>query len=73
MMVLYVVIGTQTYLTQLEGLDTSERTAAEKIPQKLAENPFVGKPLRYPFLREKKIREKRIYYLVYDDLSCNKW
>jgi hypothetical protein len=30
----------------------------------------VGDQIRYKFFREKRIREKRIYYLVYDDLSA---
>jgi len=34
----------------------------------LKDNPYVGDQLRYRFLREKRIKEKRIYYLVYDDL-----
>ena len=46
------------------------REAAEKIPEKLAANPFIGNPLSYPFLREKRIREKRVYFLVYDDLQA---
>ena len=28
----------------------------------------IGKPLSYPYLREKKIIGKRIYYLIYNDL-----
>lgn len=32
-------------------------------------NPFVGDLIAYRFLREKRIREKRIYYLVYEDLK----
>lgn len=43
--------------------------AAGKIPKKLAQNPFVGDPLGHRFLREKRIKEKRIYYLVYEDLE----
>lgn len=42
---------------------------AEKIPKKLAENPLLGSPLGFPFLREKRIREKRIYYLIYPDIQ----
>ncbi len=40
-----------------------------KIPKKLAINPFIGNTLGYPFLREKRIKEKRIYYLIYEDLK----
>ena len=30
---------------------------------------FVGQQLRYPFLREKRIKDKRVYYLIYEDLK----
>ena len=36
----------------------------------LKENPYVGDSIRHRFFREKRIREKRIYYLIYDDLSA---
>jgi hypothetical protein len=29
----------------------------------------VGKPLSFPFIREKKLSGKRIYYLVYKDIA----
>lgn len=65
----YIVIGTETYLKELEKWDKSERYLAEKIPAKLTVNPRVGDHCGYPFLREKRIREKRVYYLIYDDLK----
>lgn len=65
----YKVIGTETYLKELDKWDKSERIIADKIPIKLATNPHVGRELNYPFLREKRIREKRIYYLIYEDLK----
>ena len=40
----------------------------KKIFLQLKNNPYVRNPLRYKFFREKRIKEKRIYYLVYDDL-----
>lgn len=30
----------------------------------------MGDQIRYKFFREKRLREKRIYYLVYEDLSA---
>ncbi|MFB6226652.1 MAG: hypothetical protein ABEJ02_04840, partial [Candidatus Paceibacteria bacterium] len=33
----------------------------------IRDNPYVGDQLQYRNLREKRIDEKRIYYLVYDD------
>lgn len=66
---MFIVIGTETYLKEISKLSKDYRETAEKIPKKLAENPHLGNPLSYPFLREKRIKEKRIYYLVYKDLK----
>ena len=66
---MFIVIGTDTYLKEVGKWPKFDRQEAEKIPNQLKENPFVGKPLSYPFLREKRIKEKRVYYLVYDDLK----
>ncbi len=67
--VMFIVIGTDTYLAELKKWPKTCQEAAEKIPRSLAENPYVGKPLGYPFLREKKISGRRVYYLIYDDLG----
>jgi len=32
-------------------------------------NPNTGKPLGYPFFREKKMGKYRVYFLVYEDIS----
>lgn len=66
---MFKVIGTDTYLYEVAKWEKRDIEAAEKIPKQLAENPFAGKPLNYPFLREKRIKEKRVYYLVYEDLQ----
>jgi len=66
---MFKVIGTDTYLKEISKWSNPEIEAAEKIPKQLAENPFVGQQLRYPFLREKRIKEKKVYYLIYEDLN----
>lgn len=66
---MFAVIGTDTYLKEISKWPKDSQEAANKIPSKLKENPYLGNPLGYPFLREKRIREKRVYYLVYDDLK----
>ena len=66
---MFKVIGTDTYLKEISKWSKVEIEAAEKIPEQLKENPFVGQQLRYPFLREKRIKEKRVYYLIYEDLN----
>lgn len=66
---MFAVIGTETYLYEIKKWPKADQEAAAKIPQHLAENPYVGKHLSYPFLREKKIGGRRVYYLIYDDLK----
>ena len=66
---MFIVIGTNTYLDELKKWPKAEQQIAAKIPLHLAENPHVGKPLGYPYLREKKIGGRRVYYLIYDDLK----
>ena len=66
---MFKVIGTETYLEELKKWPKPDQDAAAKIPQHLAENLYVGKPLNYSFLREKKIEGRRVYYLIYDDLK----
>ena len=65
----YKVVATETYQKEIENWSKIDKEAAEKIPSKLKLNPLIGKPLGYKFLREKKIKEKRLYYLVYEDLK----
>ncbi|MEK6946607.1 MAG: hypothetical protein AABX32_03285 [Nanoarchaeota archaeon] len=54
---MFKVIGTDTYLKEIGKWSKVEIGSAEKIPEQLKENPFVGQQLRYPFLREKRIRD----------------
>lgn len=46
-----------------------EKIQLEKIYDELTlKGEKVGKPLGYSFFREKKIKNKRIYFLVYEDI-----
>ena len=56
-------------MEELDKLPKDYREAAAKIPPKLVDNPNLGDPLGYPFLRERRVREKRLYYLIYNDLQ----
>ena len=42
-----------------------QKEVAKEINQ-LEENPYSGKPLGYKFFREKKIRNLRLFYLIYE-------
>ena len=46
-----------------------DKKRLQKIFLHLKDNPYIVDQLRYKNLREKRISEKRIYYLVYDDLK----
>tara|TARA_Y100000310_G_C20551032_1_gene748096 strand:+ start:448 stop:759 length:312 start_codon:yes stop_codon:yes gene_type:complete len=65
---MYRVIGTKHYFFEINKWPKNDYLSARKLPKKLAENPYVGKQLSFPFLREKKIGGRRVYYLIYDDL-----
>lgn len=65
----YAVYTTDSFEKEIEKLSEHERDRINKIFVQLKENPYVGDPIRYKFFREKRIKEKRIYFLVYDDLS----
>ena len=64
----YKVFSTESFKNEKLKLTKSEQEQIDKMFLQLKENPYVGDSLRYRFLREKRIKEKRIYYLIYDDL-----
>lgn len=66
----YAVYTTARFEKETDKLSDFDKNIIGDIYKQLAVNPYVGSQLRYKFLREKRIREKRIYYLVYDDLSA---
>lgn len=66
----YSVYVTETFDRETKNLSFSDKESLQKIFVQLKENPYVGKPLKLPFFREKRMREKRVYYLVYDDLQA---
>ncbi|MFZ1971052.1 MAG: hypothetical protein WAU65_02650 [Candidatus Nanoarchaeia archaeon] len=66
----YSVYTTETFDEEIDKLSNLDKEIIKKIYLQLKENPYVGDQIRYKFFREKRIREKRIYYLIYDDLSA---
>ncbi|MEK6897045.1 MAG: hypothetical protein AABW93_00790, partial [Nanoarchaeota archaeon] len=66
----YAVYTTESFEREVDNLSESEKKIIKKIFLQLKENPYVGDQIRYKFFREKRIKEKRIYYLIYDDLSA---
>ncbi len=66
----YAVYITESFEKEFDKLDKLDKKIIQKIFLQLKENPYVGDQVRFRFFREKRVREKRIYYLVYDDLSA---
>jgi mRNA-degrading endonuclease RelE of RelBE toxin-antitoxin system len=66
----YAVYVTESFEKEVDKLSNSEKEILQKIFLQLKENPYVGDWVRYRFFREKRLREKRVYYLVYDDLKA---
>jgi len=51
-------------------LSLEEKRKVERFERnQLPFNPYVGDPLGYRFLREKKLDTKRVYYLIYEEFQ----
>jgi mRNA-degrading endonuclease RelE of RelBE toxin-antitoxin system len=66
---IYAVYSLGVFDREVEKLSPDYSSKIEKIFFQLKENPYVGDQIRYKFFREKRIKEKRVYYLIYDDLK----
>lgn len=66
----YSVYTTESFDKEIEKVSPDYKLAIDKIFQQFKQNPYVGDQIRFRFFREKRIKEKRIYYLIYDDLKA---
>ena len=66
----YSVYITESFEEEVAKLSDFDTQNLQKIFLQLKENPYVGDQIKYRFFREKRLKEKRVYYLVYDDLNC---
>ena len=64
---MYNIYTTEEFNKKFSKLDKSIRTQIDKEIEKLQDNPHTGKPLGYKFFREKKIKNYRFYYLIYEE------
>ncbi len=69
---MYAVFRTQKFDKEFaKQLSPEEQKQVEKFErEKLAQNLYFGDPLGYEFFREKKMKGKRVYFLVYEDLKA---
>lgn len=65
----YNIYETETFSRLYTIMEKEEKEWIEKIKIQLKENPHVGKPLKYDWFREKKLGNKRLYYLVYKNIN----
>jgi len=66
----YAVYITENFGKETAKLSKSDNEIIRKIFLQIKENPYVGDAIRYKFFREKRIKEKRIYYLIYEEFSA---
>ncbi len=66
---MYAVHHTYEFEKELTKYFSNEeqKKVANFEKKQLAFNPYVGDPLGYTFLREKKLGVKRVYYLIYEE------
>jgi len=58
------IFETDTFSKEYNASERVEQEWIEKIKDQLAENLLVGKPLHFSWFREKKCRNKRLFYLI---------
>ena len=62
----YEVYTTDEFDRDFERLDNSLKIQIDNEIEQLEINPYVGRSLNYKFFREKKVKNFRIYFLVYE-------
>ena len=65
----FVVVKTDEFAEIFSSLDEDIKVWIRKITCHLEINPGVGKPLGFRWFREKKFNDKRLYYLVYNEIN----
>ena len=64
---MFEILITEEFENDFNKLDKSLKTRIGKVIEQLKTSPYAGKPLGYPFFREKKIGKYRLYYLIYKE------
>ena len=63
----YKIYTTNEFDKDFNKLDKSLQDQVAKEIEQLRISPYVGKPLGYKFFREKKVKNYRLYYLIYEE------
>ena len=65
----YAVYTTETFDREVEEFEQNQQKRVNKLFQQLKQNPYSEDQIKFRFFREKRIDEKRVYFLVYDDIK----
>ena len=63
----YILKFGKKFDKEFNKLDKSLQDQISNEIDQLKINPYIGKPLGYKFFREKKVKNYRFYYLIYDE------
>ena len=63
----YKIYTTKEFDKDFTKLDKSIQRAIDNEIEQLEISPYVGKSLNYKFFREKKVKNFRFYYLIYEE------
>ena len=66
----YAVYKIHGFKKEEEKLPKKDKNRIQKVFEQLKINPYAGDQLQIKSLREKRLSEKRIYYLVFEDLKA---
>ena len=67
---MFTILTTKTFLKEISKvLSKEELREFSKFKDKLKSNPYLGKSLRVNFVREYKLKGKRIYFIIYEEYS----
>jgi hypothetical protein len=63
----FEIFTTKTFQEKILKQDTKFVSWSKRVFSQLAITPFVGKPLRVKWFREKKFENYRIYYIIFEE------
>ena len=66
----YKVYKVAGFKKEEEKLTEEDKNRIKNIIKQLKDDPYVGNQLRVKSLREKRLTQKRVYYLVFEDLNA---
>ncbi len=66
----YKIYHSSLFDEKIGNFDAEFARRVDKIEDQLIENPYQGDPLNVKWFREKRIDEKRVYFIIYEDLDA---